>query len=367
MAKVIIKNLRKVFGKVIALQNFSLDIMDGEFVVLVGPSGCGKTTALRMVAGLEDIDSGEIYIEDRLVNDLDPKDRNVAMVFQNYALYPHMNVYKNMAFGLKLRKVPTHEIEQKVNKAAGILGISQLLNRKPKQLSGGQMQRVAVGRAIVRDPHVFLFDEPLSNLDAKLRAQMREEIVKLHQELGATMIYVTHDQVEAMTMGDRIVVMKDGLIQQIGKPLELYGNPQNIFVAGFIGSPSMNFFEGTLMEEDSHLIFKKGNLTLRIFSYRKEKILDWVNKSVILGIRPDDINLCSNTSGETNIIQTKIDIVEPLGSETIISATIEGTATLSKIIGKVQFKYGDNIILQFDTSKVHLFDKNSGIRLTNEC
>lgn len=358
------RNLRKVFGKVIALQNFNIDIEDGEFVVLVGPSGCGKTTALRMVAGLEDIDEGEIYIGDQLVNDLAPKDRNVAMVFQNYALYPHMNVYKNMAFGLKLRKFPPDEIEQRVRKAAKILGIDQLLNRKPKQLSGGQMQRVAVGRAIVRDPHIFLFDEPLSNLDAKLRAQMREEIAKLHQELSATMIYVTHDQVEAMTMGDRIVVMKDGLIQQVGKPLELYQNPQNIFVAGFIGSPAMNFFEGVLIKEDSDFIFKKDNLTLKIFSEKKEKIHDWVNVPVFLGIRPDDIHLYGNTSAEINTIQTKVDVVEPLGSETLISTTIEGTAALAKIIGNVQVKYGDKIILQFDTSKAHLFESKSGICIT---
>jgi multiple sugar transport system ATP-binding protein len=364
MAKVIIKNLRKEFGKVIALQNFSLAIEDGEFVVLVGPSGCGKTTALRMVAGLEDIDEGEIYIGDQLVNDLAPKDRNVAMVFQNYALYPHMNVYRNIAFGLKLRKLPTDEIEQRVNKAAKILGIDQLLNRKPKQLSGGQMQRVAVGRAIVRDPHVFLFDEPLSNLDAKLRAQMREELVKLHQELRATMIYVTHDQVEAMTMGDRIVVMKDGLIQQVGKPLELYETPLNIFVAGFIGSPVMNFFEGILTKEDSHFFFKRDNLRLKIFSEQKEKIRDWVNTPVFLGIRPDDIHLYNNTS-EINTIRTKVDVVEPLGSETLISTTIEGTAALTKVIGKVHVKYGDPITLQFDTSKAHLFESKSGTCITS--
>jgi multiple sugar transport system ATP-binding protein len=364
MAKVIIKNLRKVFGKVIALQHFSLDIEDGEFVVLVGPSGCGKTTALRMVAGLEDIDEGEIYIGDQLVNDLAPKDRNVAMVFQNYALYPHMNVYKNMAFGLKLRKFSKDEIDQRVKKAAKILGIDQLLSRKPKQLSGGQMQRVAVGRAIVRDPHIFLFDEPLSNLDAKLRAQMREEIVKLHQELKATMIYVTHDQVEAMTMGDRIVVMKDGLIQQVGKPLELYQNPRNIFVAGFIGCPTMNFFEGVLIKEDSDFIFKKDNLSLKIPSEMKEKFHDWINIPVSLGIRPDDIHLYNNISAE-NTIQAKVDVVEPLGSETLISITIDGTAALAKIIGNVHVKYGDSIILQFDMSKAHLFESKSGICITS--
>lgn len=366
MAQVTIKNLKKTFGKVTAVQNFNLEIKDGEFVVLVGPSGCGKTTALRMVAGLEDVEEGEIYIGDRLVNELPPKDRNVAMVFQNYALYPHMNVYRNMAFGLKLRGVPKDEIEQRVKKAAKILGIEQLLERKPKQLSGGQMQRVAVGRAIVRDPHIFLFDEPLSNLDAKLRTQMRSELAKLHQELEATMIYVTHDQVEAMTMGDRIVVMKDGLIQQVGKPLELYENPRNIFVAGFIGSPAMNFFEGILTKEDSHFFFKKENLRLKIFSEKKEKIRDWVNTSVFLGIRPDDIHLYNNTSAEINTIRTKVDVVEPLGSETLISTTIEGTAALTKVIGKVHVKYGDPITLRFDTTKAHLFESKSGTCITSD-
>jgi multiple sugar transport system ATP-binding protein len=366
MAQVTIKNLKKTFGKVLAVKDFNLEIKDGEFVVLVGPSGCGKTTALRLVAGLEDIEEGEIYIGDRLVNDLDPKDRNVAMVFQNYALYPHMNVYRNMAFGLKLRKVPRNEIEERVKKAAKILGIEQLLDRKPKQLSGGQMQRVAVGRAIVRDPHVFLFDEPLSNLDAKLRTQMRSELAKLHQELGATMIYVTHDQVEAMTMGDRIVVMKDGLIQQVGNPLELYENPKNLFVAGFIGSPAMNFFEGILTKEDSELVFKRDSLFLKIPTLKNDKIHEWMDRTIVLGIRPDDIRLAVAATEKVNAIQTKAEVVEPLGSETLITATVEKTLFLAKIIGVVRIKFGETVSLHFDTSRVHLFDTESGKCLTNE-
>jgi multiple sugar transport system ATP-binding protein len=366
MAQVTIRNLKKTFGKVIAVKDFNLEIKDGEFVVLVGPSGCGKTTALRLVAGLEDIEEGEIYIGDRLVNELDPKDRNVAMVFQNYALYPHMNVYRNMAFGLKLRKIPRGEIEERVKKAAKILGIEQLLDRKPKQLSGGQMQRVAVGRAIVRDPHVFLFDEPLSNLDAKLRTQMRSELAKLHQELGATMIYVTHDQVEAMTMGDRIVVMKDGLIQQVGNPLELYENPRNLFVAGFIGSPAMNFLEGILTKENYELVFKKDNLSLKIPTPNNNKIHEWVNRTIVLGIRPDDIRLTTGTTDKVNAIQTKAEVVEPLGSETLITATVEKTLVLAKIIGVVRVKFGETISLHFDTSRVYLFDNESGKCLTNK-
>src|SRR4030066_1107037 len=260
MAKVLMEKLNKNYGEVKAVKDLDLEIPDKEFMVLVGPSGCGKTTTLRMVAGLEDITAGDIYIDDKIVNHLPPKDRDIAMVFQNYALYPPMTVYQNMAFGLTLRKFPKEEIKQRVKEAAEVLNIGELLQRKPKALSGGQRQRVAVGRAIVRKPKVFLFDEPLSNLDAKLRVQMRGELKKLHERLSSTIIYVTHDQVEAMTMGDRIVVMKDGLIQQVGKPLELYENPRNMFVAGFIGSPAMNFFEGILTKDNSHFFFKKENL-----------------------------------------------------------------------------------------------------------
>src|SRR4030066_2368202 len=261
MAEVTLKNVTKIYeGGQVAAKDININVLGKEFGVLVGPSGCGKSTTLRMIAGLEEITSGELFIDNKKVNDVSPKDRDIAMVFQNYALYPHMTVYENMAFGLKLRKFPKEEIKKRVTDAAKILGLEDYLARKPKVLSGGQRQRVAVGRAIVRKPKVFLFDEPLSNLDAKLRVQMRTEISKLHQNLGATMIYVTHDQTEAMTMGDRIVIMKDGIVHQVGKPLELYENPRNMFVAGFIGSPAMNFFEGILTKDNSHFFFKKENL-----------------------------------------------------------------------------------------------------------
>jgi len=366
MAQVIIKNLRKTFGQVVAVQDFNLEIGDGEFVVLVGPSGCGKTTTLRMVAGLEDIEEGEISIGDRVVNQLPPKDRNVAMVFQNYALYPHMNVYRNMAFGLKLRKVSRDEIERRVKKAAKILGIEELLHRRPKQLSGGQMQRVAVGRAIVRDPAVFLFDEPLSNLDAKLRVQMRNELAKLHHQLGATMIYVTHDQVEAMTMGDRIVVMKDGLVQQVGRPLELFEYPRNLFVAGFIGSPTMNFLEGILTKDDSQLVFKRNRLTLIVPKAKGDRVHQWVNQPIIMGIRPNNIHLLGETSDKANTIQTKVEVVEPLGEETLIATTVEETPVIAKVVGVPTVTFDENIFLHFDVTKAHFFDGESGKCLTGE-
>ena len=290
MAQVNLRNLVKKFSEdVVAVNNVNLDIEDKEFVVLVGPSGCGKTTTLRMVAGLEDISEGEIYIGDRLVNDVPPKDRNIAMVFQNYALYPHMTVYKNMAFSLKLRRTPKDEIERRVKAAADILGIGELLDRKPKQLSGGQRQRVAVGRAIVRQPEVFLFDEPLSNLDAKLRVNMRAELIKLHERLDATMIYVTHDQVEAMTMGDRIVVMRNGFIQQVGPPMEVYNQPQNQFVAGFIGSPPMNFMEARLVPDNGGLAIEIRGMRLPLPPHKAKSAEAYTNKSVVFGIRPEDI------------------------------------------------------------------------------
>ncbi|MBW2000272.1 MAG: sn-glycerol-3-phosphate ABC transporter ATP-binding protein UgpC, partial [Deltaproteobacteria bacterium] len=289
MANVLLKNLTKRFEDVIAVNKVNLEIRDREFIVLVGPSGCGKTTTLRMIAGLEDITEGEIYIGDRLINNLPPKDRNIAMVFQSYALYPHMNVFDNMAFGLKMRKMPRGEIEIRVKKAAEILGIESLLERKPKQLSGGQRQRVAVGRAIVRDPQVFLFDEPLSNLDAKLRVQMRTELKKLHERLQATVVYVTHDQVEAMTMGDRIVVMKDGVVQQVGTPLELYNRPSNLFVAGFIGSPSMNFIPCRLVEEDGRLYLDTGDFKVVLPDFAVPKLAQVKERDLVFGIRPEDI------------------------------------------------------------------------------
>src|ERR671918_332797 len=290
MARVFLKNLNKKFDDTHAVKDVNLEIRDREFVVLVGPSGCGKTTTLRMVAGLEDITDGEIYIGDRLVNDVPPKDRNIAMVFQNYALYPHMTVYKNMAFSLKLRRTPRDEIERRVKAAADILGIGDLLERKPKQLSGGQRQRVAVGRAIVRQPEVFLFDEPLSNLDAKLRVQMRSELIKLHYQLEATMIYVTHDQVEAMTMGDRIVIMNNGEIQQVGAPMEVYDHPVNMFVAGFIGSPAMNFFQGKLTAQNSDLFVDLGKFAVKLPKSQAHLYSSHVNKKVVFGIRPENIS-----------------------------------------------------------------------------
>ena len=291
MAGVTLDHVTKRFGEVTAVNDVTIDVKDKEFLVLVGPSGCGKSTTLRLIAGLEELTTGNIYIGDRLVNDVAPKDRDIAMVFQSYALYPHMSVYDNMAFGLKLRKTPKAEIDKKVKEAAEILGISQLLDRKPKQLSGGQRQRVAVGRAIVRDPKVFLFDEPLSNLDAKLRVQTRAQLTKLHQRLATTFIYVTHDQVEAMTMASRIAVMKDGLLQQIDTPQSLYDHPSNVFVAGFIGSPSMNFFDATLAESDGKLEINSGGFRLEVPGVKADEWRQHKGKQVIFGMRPEDIHV----------------------------------------------------------------------------
>ena len=363
MAQVTLKQLNRNFGRVIAVQNFNLDIEDGEFVVFVGPSGCGKTTTLRMIAGLEETDEGEIYIGNRLVNDLPPKDRNVAMVFQNYALYPHMNVYKNMAFGLKLRKTPKLDIEKRVREAAEVLGLEELLNRKPKQLSGGQMQRVAVGRAFVREADVYLFDELLSNLDAKLRTQMRNELARLHHKLKRTMIYVTHDQVEAMTLGDRIVVMKDGLIQQVGSPLDVYENPVNIFVAGFLGNPSMNFFDGTIVKEGSQFFFKREGLTLKLPEDKVAKVTHY-NKEIILGLRPDSIRLKAGNADHQNAIEVVAEVVESLGSETLIAATVANIPITAKEPEAIRLKYGQKVLFHMDLSKSHLFDKTSGDCLT---
>src|SRR5512139_3907183 len=323
MAKVVLQNVSKVFGTVQAVKEFNLTVEDKEFAILVGPSGCGKSTALRMVAGLEEPSGGTIYIGDRAVTDLPPKDRDIAMVFQEYALYPHMSVYKNMAFGLKLRKFPREEINQRVREASDILGIQELLDRKPKQLSGGQRQRVAVGRAIVRKPAVFLFDEPLSNLDAKLRVQMRAELSKLHDRLQTTIIYVTHDQVEAMTMGTKIVVMKDALIQQIGTPLGVYNFPVNLFVAGFIGSPVMNFIPCRVLSKDGHLMIDAEAFELPI---PEKKVLHYqslAGSEVIFGIRPNDIydRLYAPEHLRGNTIRAVVDVIEPLGSEINLDVT----------------------------------------------
>ncbi len=323
MAKVLMEKLNKHYGDVKAVNDLDLEIPDKEFVVLVGPSGCGKTTTLRMVAGLEEITAGDIYIDDKLVNHLPPKDRDIAMVFQNYALYPHMTVYQNLAFALSLRKFPKTEIDQRVKDAAEILNIGELLQRKPKALSGGQRQRVAVGRAIVRKPKVFLFDEPLSNLDAKLRVQMRAELKKLHERLQGTVIYVTHDQVEAMTMGDRIVVMKDGLKQQVGPPLGLYFKPANKFVAGFIGSPAMNFIEGDLLSEGEELYFQATGMKLKVPKDKAEPLRKYGKKGVIFGIRPEDLpEAACALPGET--VEAVVEVTEPLGCDVFLDVKVGG-------------------------------------------
>ena len=360
MAQVKLAGLSKIFpGGVVAVKDVDLTIADGEFLVLVGPSGCGKSTTLRMIAGLEEASAGEIRIGDRLVNGIAPKDRDIAMVFQNYALYPHMTVYKNMAFGLSMRRVPKKEIDERVRHAAEILGIQDLMNRKPKALSGGQRQRVAVGRAIVRDPQVFLFDEPLSNLDAMLRVQMRMELRKLHARLGATMIYVTHDQVEAMTMGDRIVVMLDGEIQQTATPAEIYRNPVNRFVAGFIGTPPMNFIEGSIEVEGDTLSFQDRNarFQLHVDPIHREAVRPYVGRNVVLGIRPEDIVDVPDQSfvpGKTIVAQ--IDVVEPLGAETHLHITVEGHTLVVRMDGTTRLEAGTERTLEVVSSRVHYFD-----------
>jgi multiple sugar transport system ATP-binding protein len=362
MAQVMLKDVRKVFDKdVVAVDDANIEIKDREFVVLVGPSGCGKSTTLRMVAGLEEVTSGEIYIDGTLVNDIPPKDRDIAMVFQNYALYPHMTVYQNMAFGLKLRKYPKEEIEARVREAADILGIQELLERKPKALSGGQRQRVAVGRAIVRKPKVFLFDEPLSNLDAKLRVQMRTEISKLHTRLEATMIYVTHDQTEAMTMGDRIVVMKDGRIQQNDSPLNLYNNPVNQFVAGFIGSPSMNFIQGTLVAEGSGLVFDEGQIKLPIPASHADGLKDHSGQQVTLGIRPEDIHDPDTMSRgvEAVEIEAQVEVVEPMGNEVFLYLTTGTSSFVARVDPKHIPEVEQRVRLAVEIDKAHFFDRDS--------
>ncbi|MBN2092768.1 sn-glycerol-3-phosphate ABC transporter ATP-binding protein UgpC [candidate division KSB1 bacterium] len=361
MARVLLKDVTKVYEKeVMAVNKANIAINDKEFVVLVGPSGCGKSTTLRMVAGLEEVSSGEIFIGERLVNDVPPKDRDIAMVFQNYALYPHMTVYENMAFGLKLRKYPKKEIDDRVNEAADILEIRELLNRKPKALSGGQRQRVAVGRAIVRKPQVFLFDEPLSNLDAKLRVQMRTEISKLHARLETTMIYVTHDQMEAMTMGDRIVVMKDGNIQQIDTPLNLYHLPVNKFVAGFIGSPAMNFLTGTITNSDG-IWFDEGKFRLKIPAKHRDSLKTYINQNIILGIRPEDIYESSFAPGisEKSAANLLVEVVEPMGNETFLYLATGKHSLVARVNSREEPGIGKPLEITFDMSKVHFFNKET--------
>lgn len=356
MATVELKNISKVFdGNVRAVDQVNINVADQEFLVLVGPSGCGKTTTLRMVAGLEDITEGELYIDKKLVNDVPPKDRDIAMVFQNYALYPHMSVYDNMAFGLKIRKYPKAEIETRVKEASQILDIEELLERKPKQLSGGQRQRVAVGRAIVRKPKVFLFDEPLSNLDAKLRVQMRAEISALHTRLSATMIYVTHDQVEAMTMADKIVVMKGGIIHQIGGPLDLYNNPANRFVAGFIGSPPMNFMNAKIVEEGGKIIADEGSFKLEITGKYEGLLKPYVGKSVAFGVRPEDLHISKNEeAGKT--IKTSVQVIEPLGAEIHLYASTKEHQLIVRIDPTHLYKVGDTVHFKPDLDKIKCFD-----------
>jgi len=356
MAQVVLRQLNKKYDEVHAVKNVSLTIHDKEFMVLVGPSGCGKTTTLRMVAGLEDITSGEIAIGERVVNDLPPKDRDIAMVFQNYALYPHMSVYDNMAFGLKMRKFAKPEIQKRVQDAAEILGIQELLARKPRQLSGGQRQRVAVGRAIVRHPQVFLFDEPLSNLDAKLRVQMRAELKRLHERLETTAIYVTHDQVEAMTLGSRVVVMKDGWVQQVGEPMEIYAKPQNRFVAGFIGSPSMNFIPVTVTDDSSVLFAEAPGIKIRVPAMCTQSLMPYKGQSVTLGVRPEDLRVGASSDSADLSFEAVVEVVEPLGAEILLNTKAAGQQIVARVEPMVRTRPHENIRLTLIPDRIHFFD-----------
>jgi multiple sugar transport system ATP-binding protein len=356
MAGVSIKQVNKVYdGAVHAVKDVSLEIQDKEFVVLVGPSGCGKTTTLRMVAGLESITSGHVLIGDTIVNELPPMDRDIAMVFQNYALYPHMSVFDNMAFGLKMRKFERAEIETRVKQAADILGIHELLHRKPRQLSGGQRQRVALGRAIVRHPQVFLFDEPLSNLDAKLRVQMRVELKKLHERLGTTAIYVTHDQVEAMTLGDRVVVMKDGVVQQVGDPLELYNSPANRFVAGFIGSPAMNFASVNVVSRDGGLWAENSGLKVKVPGALSQRVHRHIGKSATLGIRPEDIHV-AGAADDGYGFDVDVEVIERLGPEILLDVRVGKENMVASVEPTVRTKLHDRLRLALNPERMHFFD-----------
>ena len=380
MASLSLKNIYKKYpGGVIAVSDFNLEIQDKEFIILVGPSGCGKSTTLRMVAGLEEISSGELFIGDRLVNDVAPKDRDIAMVFQNYALYPHMTVFDNMAFGLKLRKTSKEEIRRRVEEAARILDIEHLLERKPKALSGGQRQRVALGRAIVREPKVFLLDEPLSNLDAKLRAQMRTEITKLHQKLGTTFIYVTHDQTEAMTMGTRIVVMKDGLIQQCDAPQVLYDKPCNMFVAGFIGSPQMNFIDGKVIKDGDKFYAEFGSedtktragvkyrIALPEEKNKNDVLVPYVDKEVVIGIRPEHVHNEQNflETLPEGIVEADVEVTELMGAETYLYMNCEGHSINARVDPSSTARPGDKIKITIDPKRIHLFDKETEKTICN--
>ena len=363
MARVKYENMTKAWGDVVGVNNLTIEIPDKEFLVLVGPSGCGKSTALRCLAGLEEITAGNIYIGDRIVNDVPPKDRDIAMVFQSYALYPHMSVYDNMAFGLKLRKTPKDEIDRRVQEAAKILGITQLLDRKPKAMSGGQRQRVALGRAIVRDPAVFLFDEPLSNLDAKLRVQTRAEISKLHQRLGTTFIYVTHDQVEALTMADRIAVLRDGVLQQVDSPTNLYELPENIFVAGFIGSPSMNFFSGSVTGSTDEMYVDSGGIRIRVPQSQVEALgADSVGREIIFGVRPEDIHHPQYVPGGVNqqLIEATVDVTELMGNEIFVYLMASDEQSfIARVDPRAKLSPGDKVQMAFNADKIHIFDRTT--------
>jgi multiple sugar transport system ATP-binding protein len=365
MASVTYQHVTKRFGDIVAVSDLDVEIPDKEFLVFVGPSGCGKSTSLRMLAGLEEITEGDIYIGDRLVNDVPPKDRDIAMVFQSYALYPHMSVYDNMAFGLKLRKTPKKEIDRRVHEAAQILGIENLLDRKPKQLSGGQRQRVAVGRAIVREPNVFLMDEPLSNLDAKLRVQARAEISKLHQRLGTTFIYVTHDQVEAMTMGTRIAVLKDGILQQIDTPQALYDTPSNVFVAGFIGSPAMNFMEATLVERDGKVALDCKDFVLDVPEDKAGTFRQHLGKDVIFGIRPEDTHdpEYAPPGIKSAMVNAKVDVTELMGNEVIVYLVTDRNTVLGRFDPRTGARVGNAVQVAFNMDRMHVFDKQTELAI----
>ena len=371
MASISLHNICKVYPNGFeAVKDFNLDVADKEFIIFVGPSGCGKSTTLRMIAGLEDITSGELLIDGKVMNSVEPKDRDIAMVFQNYALYPHMTVFDNMAFGLKIRKVDKAEIQKRVMEAAKILDLDKLLDRKPKALSGGQRQRVAMGRAIVRNPKVFLMDEPLSNLDAKLRVQMRIEISKLHDRLGATIIYVTHDQTEAMTLGTRIVVMRDGVVQQIDSPQSLYAHPKNLFVAGFIGSPQMNFLDAKITKEGSDVIATVGEAKLKVPADKAKVLIEkgYEGKTVILGIRPEDIYDPESGASEVelgNSIYATIRVYELLGAEVFLYFDYAGTQVTARVDPRTKAKTGDKMSFHLDMSKTHYFDKETELTITD--
>jgi len=356
MGQVVLKDINKFYDSVHAVKDFNLQIRDKEFVVFVGPSGCGKTTTLRMIAGLEAISSGDISIDGQVVNDLAPMDRDIAMVFQNYALYPHMSVYDNMAFGLKMRKFGKAEIGKRVKEAADILGIGELPKTKPRQLSGGQRQRGALGRAIVRHPRVFLFDEPLSNLDAKLRVQMRVELKKLHLRLGTTAIYVTHDQVEAMTLGDRVVVMKDGVVQQVGDPLELYNQPANKFVAGFIGSPAMNFATVTMVDGNGRITAKNSGLEIEVPGAHADRLRGHVGQQLTMGIRPENLHLASAADPEGLTFNSKVEVVEKLGSEILLDVRVGDDTMVAAVDPATGAKVQDNLRLAINPERLHFFD-----------